>query len=218
MWCISEINQEFRERMYDVLDLYEEPYDPQNPVIGLDEKPKQLLEDKRKAIPMTLGHIEKYDNEYIRRGKTNIFMAIEFKAGKRTTRVTSRRTKKDFAKFVKHLVDKVYPDAERLHLVLDNLNTHNESSFYEMYDKEEAERILDKIKFHYTPKHASWLNVAEVEIGVMDAECTKRRIPDKDLLRQEVMAWERKRNKQKKKIDWKFTKRKADEKLSKYYV
>ena len=218
MWCISEINQEFRERMYDVLDLYEEPYDPQNPVIGLDEKPKQLLEDKRKAIPMTPGHIEKYDNEYIRRGNANIFMAVQFKAGKRTTRVTSRRTKKDFAKFVKYLVDKVYPDAERLRLVVDNLNTHNKTAFYEVYDEEEAERILDKIEFHYTPKHASWLNVAEVEIGVMDAECTRRRIPDKDLLRREVMAWERKRNNQKKKIDWKFTKRKADEKLSKYYV
>lgn len=218
MWCISEINQEFRERMYDILDLYEKPYDPQNPVIGLDEKPKQLLDDKRKAIPMTPGHIEKYDHEYIRRGKANIFMAAEFKAGKRTTRVTSRRTKKDFAKFVKHLVDKTYPDAERLHFVLDNLNTHNESSFYEMYSQEEAECILDKIEFHYTPNHASWLNVAEIEIGVMDAECTRRRIPDKDLLRQEVMAWERKRNKQKKKIDWKFTRQKADEKLSKYYV
>ena len=218
MWCISEINREFRERMYDVLDLYEKPYDPRNPVIGLDEKPKQLLEDKRKTIPIKPGNIEKYDSEYIRRGKANIFMAAEFKAGKRTARVTSQRTKKDFAKFVKHLVDKVYPDAEQLHLVLDNLNTHNGSSFYEMYDKEEAERILAKIKFHYTPKHASWLNGAEVEIGVMDAECTRRRIPDKDLLRQEVMAWERKRNKQRKKIDWKFTKRKADEKLSKYYV
>jgi hypothetical protein len=204
--------------MYDVLDLYEKPYDPRNPVIGLDEKPKQLLEDKRKVIPMKPGNIEKYDSEYIRRGKANIFMAAEFKAGKRTARVTSQRTKKDFAKFVKHLVDKVYPDAEQLHLVLDNLNTHNESSFYEMYDKKEAECILAKIKFHYTPKHASWLNVAEVEIGVMDAECTRRRIPDKNLLRQEVMAWERKRNKQKKKIDWKFTTRKADEKLSKYYV
>jgi hypothetical protein len=218
MWCISEINREFRERMYDVLDLYEKPYDPRNPVIGLDEKPKQLLEDKRKTIPMKPGNIEKYDSEYIRRGKANIFMAAEFKAGKRTARVTSQRTKKDFAKFVKHLVDKVYPNAEQLHLVLDNLNTHNESSFYEMYDKEEAERILAKIKFHYTPKHASWLNVAEVEIGVMDAECTRRRIPDKNLLRQEIMAWERKRNKQKKKINWKFTTRKADEKLSKYYV
>lgn len=218
MWCISEINQEFRERMYDVLDLYELPYDPRYPVVGLDEKPKQLLEDKRKPIPMKPGHIEKYDNEYIRRGNANIFMAVEFKAGKRTTRVTSRRTKKDFAKFVKHLVDKVYPNAEQIHFVLDNLNTHNESALCEMYDKEEAERILDQIKFHYTPKHASWLNVAEIEIGVMDTECTRRRIPDKDLLRQEVMAWERKRNNQKKKIDWKFTRQKADEKLSKYYV
>ena len=218
MWCISEITQEFRERMYDILDLYEEPYDPQNPVIGIDEKPKQLLEDKRNAIPIKPGKCEKYDNEYIRRGNANIFMAVEFKAGKRTTRVTSRRTKKDFAKFVKHLVDRVYPNAKRLHFVLDNLNTHNASSFYEMYGSEEAERILDKIKFHYTPKHASWLNVAEVEIGVMDTECTRRRIPKKSILRQEVMAWQRKRNMKRMKIDWKFTSQKADEKLSKYYV
>jgi len=218
MWCISEINEEFRKRMYDVLDLYEEPYDPRNPVIGIDEKPKQLLEDKRKPIPMKPGRPEKYDNEYIRWGNANIYMAVEFKAGKRITRVTSRRTKRDFAKFVKHLVDRVYPNVEQLHLVLDNLNTHNGSSLYEMYSPEEAERILDKIKFHYTPKHASWLNVAEIEIGVMDTECTRRRIPEKELLRQEVMAWERKRNKQKKKIDWRFTRQKADEKLSKYYV
>ena len=218
MWCISEINQEFRERMYDILDLYEKPYDPQNPVIGLDEKPKQLLDDKRKAIPMSQGHIEKYDNQYVRRGNANIFMAVEFKAGKRTTRVTSRRTKKDFGKFVKHLIDKIYPNAERLHFILDNLNTHTKSSFYKMYDPEEAERILDKIQFHYTPKHASWLNVAEVEIGVMDVECTRRRIPEKNILRQEVRAWERKRNNQKKGIDWRFTRQKADEKLSKYYV
>jgi len=218
MWCISEINQEFRERMYDILDLYEVHYDPQNPVIGLDEKPKQLLKDKRKAIPMTPGYSEKYDHEYIRQGNANIFMAVEFKAGKRTTRITSRRTKRDFAKFVKHLVDKVYPNVERLHFVLDNLNTHNESSFYEMYSPEEAERILDKIEFHYTPFHASWLNVAEIEIGVMDTECTKRRIPYKEILRQEVMAWTTSRNKHKKKIEWKFTKQKADEKLSKYYV
>ena len=187
-------------------------------MIGLDEKPKQLLDDKRKAIPMSQGHIEKYDNQYVRRGNANIFMAVEFKAGKRTTRVTSRRTKKDFAKFVKHLIEKVYPNAERLHFVLDNLNTHTKSSFLEMYGPEEAERILDKIQFHFTPKHASWLNVAEVEIGVMDAECTRRRIPEKNLLRQEVQAWERKRNNQKKGIDWRFTRQKADEKLSKYYV
>lgn len=218
MWCISEITLEFRERMYNILDLYQKPYDPRYPVIGLDEKPKQLLEDKRKTISMIPGHREKYDYEYIRRGNANIFMAVEFKAGKRTTRITSRRTKRDFAKFVRHLVDRIYPDAERLHIVLDNLNTHNETSFYEMYSPEEAKRILNKIEFHPTPVHASWLNVAEIEIGVMDAECTRRRIPDKETLRQEVMAWERKRNKHKMKINWRFTKQKADEKLSKYYV
>jgi hypothetical protein len=218
MWCIAEIDQEFRKRMYNILDLYEKPYDPRYPVIGLDEKPKQLLEDKRVPIPMSPGHREKYDYEYVRRGTANIFMAVEFKAGKRTTRVTSQRTKRDFAKFVKHLVDRVYPNAVQLQLVLDNLNTHNESAFYEMYDSEEAERILSKIKFHYTPVHASWLNVAEVEIGIMDTECTRRRIPDKKTLRQEVMPWEKRRNKLEMKIDWKFTRQKADEKLSQYYV
>jgi hypothetical protein len=218
MWCISEINKEFRKRMYDILDLYEKPYDPRYPVIGLDEKPKQLLEDKRKAIPMKPGYIEKYDNQYIRRGNANVFMAVEFKAGKRTARVTSRRTKRDFAKFIRHLVDRIYPEAKCLQLVLDNLNTHNESALYEMYSPEEAERILGKIEFHYTPVHASWLNVAEIEIGVMDTECTRRRIPDKKTLRKEVIAWSKRRNEQSKKIDWRFTKQKADEKLSAYYV
>ena len=218
MWCISEINKEFRKRMYDILDLYEKPYDQRYPVIGLDEKPKQLLEDKRKTVPMTPGHREKYDYEYVRQGNANVFMAVEFKAGKRTVRVTSRRTKRDFAKFIRHLVDRVYPDAECLQLVLDNLNTHNDSSLYEMYSPEEAKRILGKIKFHYTPVHASWLNVAEIEIGVMDTECTRRRIPDKETLRKEVIAWSKRRNEHKMKIDWRFTKQKADEKLSKYYV
>ena len=218
MWCISEINQVFRERMYNILDLYQKPYNPRYPVIGLDEKPKQLIDDGRKPIPMTSGHREKYDYEYVRHGTANIFMAIEFKAGKRTARVTSRRTKRDFAKFIKHLVERIYPKAECLQLVVDNLNTHNESSLYEMYGSEEAERILSKIKFHYTPVHASWLNVAEIEIGVMDTECTRRRIPDKGTLRKEVIAWSKRRNKRKMKINWRFTKQKADEKLSAYYV
>lgn len=218
MWCISEIGEEYRERMYDVLELYERPYNPKYPVIGLDEKPKQLLEDKRKPISMIPGHREKCDYEYVRHGSVNIFMAVEFKAGKRTTRVTSHRTKRDFAKFIRHLADRVYPDANRILLVLDNLNTHNGSSLYEMYGPEEAKRILSRIEFHYTPKHASWLNVAEIEIGVMDVQCTNRRILEKETLRQEVIAWERKRNKQKAKIDWKFTREKADKKLSKYYV
>lgn len=218
MWCISEIDQEFRERMYDLLDMYEEPYDPRGPEVCIDEKPKQLLGDSRAPVPMVPGHAARHDYEYVRRGTANIFMAVEFKAGRRTTRVTSRRTKRDFAKFVKHLVDKVYPNAERIRLVVDNLNTHNGSAFFETYAPEEAQRILDRIEFHYTPIHASWLNVAEIEIGVMDAECTGRRIPDKETLRREVSAWTNRRNRLKKKIEWKFTRQKADEKLSRYYV
>ncbi len=218
MWCIPKITPEFRERMYDILDLYNEPFDPNRPLIGVDEKPKQLIADSRKSIPMKPGTSEKYDYEYERKGTANIFMAVEFKAGKRTTRVTSRRTMKDFAKFIKHLVDKVYPEAEKLILVVDNLNTHKDKSFYETYEKSEAERIINRIEFHYTPIHASWLNVAEIEIGVMDTQCTKRRIRDKELLRNEVRAWTDKRNIKEKKIDWRFTKEKADKKLSKHYV
>jgi len=204
--------------MYDVLDLYEEPYDPKKPIINLDEKPKQLLGEKRMAIPMKPGSPEKYDYEYVRNGTTNIFMAIEFKAGKRVTRVTERRTMNDFALFVKILVDKEYQDAEIIRLIADNLNTHKEKAFYETFSKNEAERILSKIEFHYTPKHASWLNVAEIEINVMDIECTGRRIGDMKTLTREVAAWTKRRNDQEKKINWKFTRERADKKLSKYYV
>ncbi len=204
--------------MYNILDLYEESYNPKRPLIGIDEKPKQLIEDSRKPIPMKPGKPERYDYEYIRRGNANIFMAVEFKAGKRTVRVTYRRTKRDFAKFIKHLVDRVYRDADILQLVVDNLNTHNETAFYETYNVEEAERILNRIEFHYTPIHASWLNVAEIEIGVMDTECTRRRIKDKETLTREVRAWSNRRNKHKKKIHWKFTKQIAKDKFSKHYV
>lgn len=217
MWCIQEITPKYRERMYDILDLYEEPYNPKKPVIGLDEKPKQLIEDSRTPIPIKLGKIAKQDYEYIRRGKANIFMAVEPKGGRRVTEVTWQRTKKDFAFYVKMLVEK-YPNANILRLIVDNLNTHNTSSFYENFEKKEADKILEKIEFHYTPKHASWLNVAEIEIGVMDRECTDRRIKDKEMLTREVKAWTKRRNKQKKKINWTFTKQKADDKLGKYYV
>lgn len=218
MWCIQTIDAAYRARMYDILDLYEEPYDPKRPIVNLDEKPKQLLGDKRKAIPMKSGSPEKYDYEYVRNGKANIFMAVEFKAGKRVTQVTESRTMKDFALFVKMVVDKEYYEADVIRLVIDNLNTHKEKAFYEMFNKDEAERILSKIEFHFTPKHASWLNAAEIEINVMDIECTGRRIGNIETLAREVAAWTKRRNDQKKKIDWKFTKDKADEKLSKYYV
>lgn len=203
--------------MYDVLDLYEEAYDVKRPVIGLDEKPKQLVQDARKPIPATPGKIEKQDYEYVRKGTANIFMAVEPKGGKRVTRVTYRRTKRDFASFVKDLVDVKYPEADKLRLVLDNLNTHDASSFHENLNKKDARRILDKIEFHFTPKHASWLNVAEIEIGIMDGQCTERRIKDKDMLVREVKAWTMRRNQQQKRIEWTFTKQKADEKLGKYY-
>ena len=217
MWCIQKITPKFRKRMYDLLGLYEESYNPQKPIIGLDEKPKQLIEDSRTPIQIKPGKIAKQDYEYIRRGKANIFMAVEPKGGKRVTQVTNQRTKKDFAFFVKWLIRK-YPKAKIIRLIVDNLNTHNTSSFYETFRKDDAVKIAKKIEFHYTPAHASWLNVAEIEIGVMDTECTGRRIKSKEMLAQEVEAWTKRRNKQRKKINWAFTKQKADKKLGKYYV
>ena len=218
MWCIQTIDSEFRKRMYDVLDLYEENYDPKRPVVCLDEKPKQLIEDKRKPIPMKPGSPEKYDYEYIRNGTANIFMAVEFKAGKRVTQVTERRTMTDFAQFMKVLVIDEYSETEVVRVVSDNLNIHKEKSFYEAFSEDEAKKILKKIEFHYTPKHASWLNAAEIEIGVMDEDCTDRRIGDIGTLTNEVAAWTKRRNENKKKINWKFTKKIADEKMSKFYV
>ena len=218
MWCIQTIDAPFRACMYDVLDQYEEPYDHKRPLVCLDEKPKQLLGEKRMSIPMTPGSPEKYDYEYVRHGTVNIFMAVEFKAGKRVTQVTERRTMEDYALFVKMLVDEEYRDVEVIRLVTDNLNTHREKAFYETFSKDEAERILSKIEVHHTPKHASWLNAAEIEINVMDIECTGDRIGSKEILAREVAAWTTRRNDQKKKINWKFTREKADRKLSKYYV
>lgn len=217
MWCIQKITPEYRKRMYDILNLYQEPYDYKNPVIGVDEKPKQLLEDSRTSIPMKKGSYEKYDYEYIRNGKANIFMAVNPKNGTRITEVTWQRTKKDFAQYMKKVVLH-YPYAKKIRVVLDNLNTHFESSFYENFEKEEAERILSKLEFHYTPKHASWLNVAEIEIGIMDRECTGKRIKDIENLRRDVRNWNKRRDKERKTINWRFTRQKADEKLSKYYI
>jgi hypothetical protein len=218
MWCIQRIDPEYRKRMYDVLDLYEEKYDPKRPVICLDEKAKQIIADKIMPIPMKPGCSEMYDYEYIRNGTANIFVAVDFKAGKRVTKVTKNRTMLDFAHFMKLLVIEGFSGAEVFRVVTDNLNIHKEKSFYEAFSEDEAKQILEKIEFHYTPKHASWLNAAEIEINVMDSECTGRRIGDIGTLTKEVAAWTKKRNDDKKKINWKFTKEKADKKLSKHYV
>jgi len=217
MWCIQEITPEFRRRMYGILDLYQEPYDSRSPLIGVDEKPKQLIEDSRSPIPMQPGKTEKYDYEYIRNGKANIFMAVEPKHGRRNTKVTWQRTNRDFAQFMGELV-LLYPYADKLRIILDNLSTHSKKAFYETFEQEQADKILSKLEFHYTPKHASWLNVAEIEIGVMDGECTDRRMKNISFLKKEVGAWTKRRNNERCTVDWRFTREDADKKLAKHYV
>lgn len=217
MWCIAKITPEYRKRMYDLLNLYEKPYNPKHPVICIDEKSKQLIGENRIPIPMKPGSPVKYDYEYKRNGTRNIFVAVEPKAGKRKIQVTKRRTKKDFAKFVQELI-KDYSEAIKIHIVLDNLNTHFESSFYETFNKKEAKRILKRIEFHYTPKHASWLNMAEIEINILSNQCIAWRIPTEEQLIKQIIPWEQQRNKEEKKIIWKFTKQDADNKLSQHYI
>ena len=218
MWCVARITVEYRDRMYALLDLYAKPYDAEEPVICLDEKSKQLLADKRQPMEMQPGSPAKEDYEYTRKGTRNLFVAVEPKGGRREVRVTGRRTKKDFVAFVLHLVQVVYASARKLHLVLDNLNTHFTKSFIEVLGEEKAAVVLERIDFHYTPKHASWLNMAEVEIGVLEKQCTGRRIPTEAILQSEVAAWQQRRNVEKRGIEWTFTREKSDEKLGRHYV
>ena len=218
MWCIAEITPEYRQRMYLLLDLYEEEYNPNYPVICIDEKSKQLIEEKRTPIPMKPGRPAKYDYEYKRNGTRNIFVAVEPKGGRRIITVTKTRKKNDFANFVREVVENKYERATEIRIVLDNLNTHFEKSFYETFTKKEAKRILRKITFCYTPKHGSWLNMAEIEINVMDRECLGEKTGNEKLLKQQIKSWVKERNKLKKKILWKFTKQDADKKLSKHYA
>ncbi len=218
MWCIAEITSEYRERMYRLLDLYEEDYDGKYPVICIDEKSKQLIDEVRNPIPLRPGSPAKYDYEYKRNGTRNIFVAVEPKGGRRIITVTPTRTKEDFAYFVKNIVENQYKQAVKIRIVLDNLNTHFEKSFYETFTEKEARKILSKINFYYTPKHGSWLNIAEIEINVMDRESLGGKIGNEALLKKQLKSWTNKRNKLQKKIIWKFTKQRADKKLSKYYA
>lgn len=218
MWCITEITKEYRKRMYRVLGLYNRPYNPSFPVVCFDEKSKQLLEDSRHPISMKPGHVEKYDYEYRRKGTCNIFVAVEPKAGRHHIQVTEQRTKADFAKFIKWLVDKRYKTAKKVLLVLDNLNTHFKQSLYETFSMEECQRLLKRLRFIYTPKHASWLNMAEIEINLLDHECLGRNIGNKLDLKKQAMIWCKGNNRENRKINWSFTRYKADKKLSKYYV
>lgn len=217
MWCIAAITEQYRERMYRLLDLYELGHDPLFPMVCMDEKSKQLIFDARQTIGMKPGSPAKYDYEYKRNGTRNIFVAVAPMEGKRKVKVTKTRKKGDFAHFIKELVND-YPNAKKIKLVLDNLNTHFTSSFYETFSKKEAEKILSRIEFYYTPKHGSWLNMAEIEINVMDRECLSRRIGEAEKLEKEIGCWSEKRNSAKKKIRWSFTRQDADKKLSKHYV
>lgn len=194
--------------MEDVIDLYEKPFDKKEPVICFDEKSKQLLEDSRTGKVAKPGNIAIRDYEYVRKGTSNIFVAIEPKGGKRFTEVTKRRTKVDYADFLKRLIAK-YAHAEVIHLVQDNLNTHSEKSLIVAFGEEETRKIMKRLKFHFTPKHASWLNMAEIEIGILSRQCLKRRIANQKELTEEVSAWENRSNKTKRTITWKFTTEKA---------
>jgi hypothetical protein len=218
MWCIGRITVEYRQRMYDLLGLYAKPYDPTEPVVCLDEKSKQLLEQTRRPIPVAPGQVAKADYEYKRAGTRNLFVAVEPKAGHREVAVTCRRTKPDFVAFVQYLAREVYAQARKIHLVLDNLNTHFRASFETVMGTDAARIFLSRLEFHYTPKHASWLNMAEIEIGILDRQCTGCRIGNEARLRSEVLAWEQRRNQERRRIEWKFSRQAADQKLSRHYV
>jgi len=191
MWCITSITQEYRDRMYRLLDLYEKDYDKLYPVVCMDEKSKQLIEDVRGVLPLKPGSTAKYDYEYRRNGTRNIFVAVEPLGGRRKIKVTDSRTKKDFAYFIKELVEQDYKEAKMIRLVLDNLNTHFLSSFYETFSMRISKRILSKIEFYYTPKHGSWLNMAEIELHVLNGQCLNRYIPTIKEIMKEVEAWQK---------------------------
>lgn len=204
--------------MEEILLLYAQPYDEKRPMVCFDEKSYQLLADIRPPKEMKPGKTRLEDYEYKRRGVRNIFMLNEPKAGKRYVLVTSRRTKMHFAYAMRYLVDKLYPDADWIDVVMDNLNTHHYHSLVEFFGKQEADRIMSHLCFHFTPPHGSWLNMAEIEIGVMVEQCLKRRIADEWTLYQELIAWEETRNDERRKIHWTFTVDKARKIFAKHYT
>ena len=218
MWCVGTLTEDYRERMYDLLDLYARPFRAGEPVVCVDEKSKQLHKNPRTPLPMRPGMACRQDYEYKRNGTCNLFVAVEPKGGRRKVLVTDRRTKTDFVAFVCHLLEEVYATARRVHLVLDNLNTHFRKCFEDVLGSKRASALLRRVAFHYTPKHASWLNMAEIEIGVLDRQCLDRRLPDRDTLVAEVDAWQLRRNADEKRIAWSFTRQDADEKMARHYV
>jgi DDE superfamily endonuclease len=190
--------------MEDVLDLYAEPYDPQCPQVCFDESPVQLVSETRRPLPVRPGQPECYDYEYKREGTANLFLLVQPLLGWRQVNVTARRTKQDFAQQMQLLVDVYFPDATLIRLGVDNLNTHTPAALYEAFAPTEARRITRKLEFHYTPKHGSWLNMAECEFAVLSTQCLDHRIPDVGTLKREINAWQTKRNQHGKRINWQF--------------
>jgi len=203
--------------MEDVLEVYKRPYDGKRPVVCFDETSKQLVGEVATPAPAAPGQVAHYDYEYVRNGVANIFMIFEPLAGQRDVEVTDRRTRKDYAECLRKISDEMYPDAEVIVLVQDNLNTHSPASLYEAFDPAEAKRLADRFEVHYTPKHGSWLDMAEIELGILSRQCLSRRIDNVDVLRRETRAWEVARDADDTKVDWQFTTKDARIKLKKLY-
>lgn len=203
--------------MEDVLDVYHAPYDPQCPLLCMDESNKQLVGEVHAPLAPAPGRGQINDHEYVRHGVAEIFLEIEPLTGRRHVEITQRRTRKDWAAFIKGMLDERYPQASKVRLVLDNLNTHSTASLYETFPPEEARRLARRLEIHYTPKHGSWLNVAEIELSALNSQGLNRRIPDIDLMRKEVAAWELERNNRAAAIDWRFTTEDARIKLKRIY-
>ena len=203
--------------MEDVLDLYEEPYDPKKPVVCFDETPVQMLDDVLAPIPAAPGRVRRQDYEYERKGSSNLFVFLEPLGGWREVKVTDQRTKKDFAECMKDLVDIHFPDAEKIRIVMDNLNIHRLANLYESFAPEEARRIIKRLEVHHTPKHGSWLNMAEIEISVLGGQCLKKRIGSKEMLKRETAAYVASRNARQARVLWGFSVTSARVKMKKLY-
>jgi transposase len=217
MWCIPKVDAEFVARMEDVLALYAEPPDPRQPVVCFDETPRQLIGEQRIPTRAEPGKRARYDYEYVRNGTANVFVFVDVNRPWRHAKVTDHRACSDFAECMQELVDIHYPEADCIRVVLDNLSAHKPAALYERLPPAEARRILSRLEFHYTPKHASWLNMVEIEIGVMVSQCLDRRIPDKATLTSQIAAWERRRNSEGARINWMFTVERARTKLASAY-
>jgi hypothetical protein len=218
MWCIPpKQSAEFVYHMEDVLEVYHRPYDPKRPVLCIDETSKQLVGEARTPLPLGPGMVERYDYEYMRHGVANLFLACEPLAGWRHIAVTEHRGRVDWAGFIRSLLDGRYRDAERVALVMDQLNTHALASLYEAFPPEEAKRLTERIELHHTPKHGSWLNIAEIELSVLGRQCLARRIAQQDTLQRKIEQWEQQRNTIATKVDWQFTTEQARIKLRSLY-